>query len=121
MKTTTIPQILIIDAAGQALGRVASQAAMHLRGKNSPSFRPHVLPETKVKIMNASKLKAETKKMTQTLKTRYTGYAGGLRQPSLAQVVEKHGWTEPLRLAIRGMLPANKLRDVIMRHLEITE
>lgn len=113
--------VVTIDAAGRAIGRVASEAAMNLRGKLSPSFQPHLAPTVQVRIVNAAKLKLDPKKTTQTLKTRYTGYPGGLRQPSLAQVIAKHGTGEPLRLAIKGMLPRNKLRAIMMSHLEISE
>lgn len=121
MNKTTNQTVVTIDAAGRAIGRVASEAAMNLRGKLSPSFEPHIAPKVRVKIVNASKLKLEAKKLTQTLKTRYTGYPGGLRQPNLNQVIAKHSVTEPLRLAIKGMLPRNKLRAIMMTHLEISE
>jgi large subunit ribosomal protein L13 len=121
MNKTTNQTVVTIDAAGRAIGRVASEAAMNLRNKLSPSFEPHIAPKVRVKIVNAAKLKLVAKKMSQTRHTRYTGYPGGLRQPTQEQVIAKHGASEPLRLAIKGMLPRNKLRAIMMTHLEISE
>lgn len=110
-----------IDATGKILGRVASEAAKVLRGKDEPSFERHILNTTKVQIVNASKLKLDPKKLISSDYVRYTGYPGGLKQLKLQQLIAKKGYSEPLRLAIYGMLPANKLRAKLMNNLTISE
>lgn len=110
-----------IDATGKILGRIASEAASVLRGKNEPTFERHLLNTTKVLIENASKLKIPATKLVGKIHTRYTGHPGGLKHLSLEQVIAKKGYGEPLRLAIYGMLPANRLRAELMKHLTITE
>ena len=110
-----------IDATGKILGRVASGAAAILRGKNKVTFARHILNTTLVKITNASKLKILPAKRVGKIHTRYTGYPGGLKHLSLEKMIAKKGYSEPLRLAIYGMLPANKLRAKLMNNLTITE
>jgi large subunit ribosomal protein L13 len=110
-----------IDAVGKALGRVASMAAVALRGKLSPSFERHLMPTMGVKIINASKIALTTKKSKTHLRKRYSGYPGGFKEISWQELIAKKGYAEPLRLAIKGMLPANRLRPEIMKHLEITD
>lgn len=114
-------EIYQIDASKKALGRVATEAATVLRGKNLPSFRPHLLPNVRVEIVNASKLRLpKEKRMTKTY-SRYSGYPGGLKKVSMEKVIEKHGYAGPLRLAVRGMLPKNKLQGLMMTRLTIKE
>src|SRR3990167_10094005 len=103
-----------MDATDKAIGRVASQAAAFLRGKRLVSFTRHELPNVKVTIANASKARISPKKTATKVYTRYTGYPAGLRQPTLKQVVAKHGHGELFRQAVRGMLPTNKLRDKLL-------
>ncbi|MEK7208848.1 MAG: 50S ribosomal protein L13 [Patescibacteria group bacterium] len=119
MKTNENNLIITIDAAGETLGRVASRAAAHLRGKNSPAFERHQLPRAKVKIVNAAKVKITGRKLTDKLYHRYSGYPGGLRAESLEQLLARRGAAEVFRLAIKRMLPANKLRDPILKNLTV--
>ena len=114
-------QLYKIDATGKILGRVASEAAVILRGKNQPDFVRHLNPDVSLEIANASKMKIVTSKLKTKTYARYSGYPGGLKFPSLEQFIAKKGYGEPLRLAIRGMLPRNKLRDRLMTKLTITE
>lgn len=118
METNKIHQI---DATGRALGRVASEAAVALRGKNSPHFEQHLLSGQKVEIHNVSKLKIMPLKAKKIKYERYTGYPGGLRFTTLPALIAKKGYGEPLRRAVRGMLPANKLRAKLMLNLKIYE
>lgn len=111
----------IIDATGKALGRVATEAANILRGKNTTTFVKHLAPKVSVKIVNAGKLDLTQKKMREKIYRHYTGHPGGLRETSLTKLVEKKGWSEPLKKAVHGMLPANRLRAVMMKNLIITE
>ncbi len=115
------PEIITIDAKGESLGRVASRAAMALRGKTSPAFQRHLDPGQKVAVINVAQLNLTVKKQKETTKVRYSGYPGGLRTLSWEQIIAKKGWSEPLRLAIQGMLPRNRLRSKLMTNLTITE
>lgn len=118
METKTIIEI---DAAGRALGRVATEAASALRGKNSLAFMRHLDPKVAVTVVNAKQLKIAPQKLTDKNYRRYTGYPGGLKSASLEQVIAKKGYAEPLRRAIKGMLPANKLRAKMLNNLTIHE
>ena len=110
-----------IDASEKRLGRVASEAAVLLMGKNNPRFRRHILSDTKVEIMNASRLTVTPQKLKSKEYTRYTGYPGGLRKQSMKQVIHKKGYRELLRRAVYGMLPRNKLRSRMMKNLIVKE
>ncbi len=114
-------QIYKIDAEGKILGRIASEAAKALRGKMSPEFARNLNPNLVVEIANASKMKISPLKLTSKTYARYSGYPGGLKFPSLATISAKHGFSEVLRLAVKGMLPANKLRPRLMINLHISE
>lgn len=108
-----------IDAKGKKLGRVASEAAKILMGKNSPAYTRNSAPQTSVEVVNVSGLVISEKKLLQKKYTAYSGYPGGLYHSSLREVVEKKGEKEALRLAIYGMLPTNKLRARMMTKLVI--
>ena len=110
-----------IDAEGRSLGRVASEAAMSLMGKTKVSFERHVYSGVPVKILNASKLRITTKKLAEIYHTRYSGKPGGLRITKGAETAEKVGLKELIRLATYRMLPGNKLRRIMMKHLIITD
>ncbi|KKT75054.1 MAG: 50S ribosomal protein L13 [Parcubacteria group bacterium GW2011_GWB1_44_7] len=110
-----------IDATGRTLGRIASEAAYILMGKNEPDYQPNIAGKTIVTITNASKIKVTEKKLTQKMYERYSGYPGGLKFLSLKEVVARKGFSEALRLAVYGMLPANKLRPLRMKRLKISE
>ncbi|MDO8564739.1 MAG: 50S ribosomal protein L13 [bacterium] len=109
----------IIDAQGKKLGRVASEAAHLLRGKGSAGFTPNELPETMVEIINAAKLSVTVKKDEGTEYTRYTGYPGGFKTQTRKEFTKKRGHVELLRRTILGMLPKNRLRPRIIRHLTV--
>ena len=121
MEKQTEKKEYVIDATGQALGRVASQAAELLRGKNTTAFVKNLAPKVTVKIINADKLDVTQKKMREKIYHHYSGHPGGMKKTSLAHLVEKKGWAEPLKKAIYGMLPANRLRAVIIKNLIINE
>lgn len=109
----------IIDAQNKKLGRVASEAARLLRGKGSPSFTPNILPDAEVMIVNGSKLSVTEKKAMQTKYQKYSGYPGGLREISLAEFIAKKGQGELLRKAVLGMLPRNRQRSRLIKHLTV--
>lgn len=110
-----------IDASDQSLGRLASKAAILLRGKNDVLYTPHLKPVNKVIIENASKLKVSEKKASQKTYFRHSHQPGGDKYPTLSQVVSKKGYKEILRKAIYGMLPDNRQRAIMMNNLKISE
>lgn len=110
-----------LDAKGKSLGRVASEAAVLLMGKNDPKFQKHILSGNKVQITNAAKIRMNPKKMKEVKYTRYSGYPGGLKKETMEEVVKKKGYSELFRRAVYGMLPANKLRARMMKNLLISE
>lgn len=110
-----------IDAAGGSLGRVASEAASVLLGKKSANYLQNEVLPVEVEIVNASKLVMTEKRIAGKEYTRYTGYPGGLRITSMADLLRKKGVTEALRKAVDGMIPRNKLRKERMKRLTITD
>ena len=110
-----------IDAKGQKIGRVATDAAHHLMGKHTTSFAKNTIADIEVEIVNASKVEIHPKKYVQKEYKRYSGYPGGLKHRKLQDVVAMKGHAELLRTAVKGMLPGNKLRPEIMKNLKITK
>jgi len=110
-----------IDATGGALGRVASEAASVLLGKKSANYMQNEVMPVEVEIVNASKLVMTEKRIAGKEYTRYTGYPGGLRITSLANLIQKKGVGEALWKAVDGMIPRNKLRKERMKRLTITD
>src|SRR3989344_5743974 len=111
----------IIDASGRTLGRVASEAAMSLMGKTKATFERNKYSGFPVKIINAGKLRITPKKLESIYHTRYSGIPGGLRILSGTETAEKKGLKELIKLATEQMLPSNKLRRTMMKHLEIND
>ena len=109
-----------VDAKGRPLGRVASEAASALLGKKSPHFVKNFVLPVEVEITNAAGISISEKKQLQKEYTRYTGYPGGLRTLTLAEVKEKKGIEEVIRKAVDGMIPRNKLRKDRMKRLTIS-
>lgn len=114
MKTYTI------DATNKKLGRIASEAASVLRGKDDPTFKPNQLPDVQVEIINAAKIDLSETKLAEQY-TRYTGYPGGLIHENRGNLIERRGYAPIFQHAVRGMLPANKLRAQALKRLIITE
>ncbi|MEK7124871.1 MAG: 50S ribosomal protein L13 [Patescibacteria group bacterium] len=106
-----------IDATNQSMGRLASRVAILLRGKDLPTYQPHVLPLTQVVLKNIDKIKFTGSKFTGKLYHRYSGYPGGIHTKSLAELWAKNP-KEVVRKAIYRMLPVNRMRDRIIRHLK---
>ncbi len=109
-----------IDAKSKRLGRVASEAARLLMGKNRTDFVRHRAPEVTVVIENASKLALTERKKKATTYKRFSGYQGTkFKEETLTHLAARKGYREGLRLAIRGMLPNNKLRPGMLKRLVI--
>jgi large subunit ribosomal protein L13 len=109
---------VLIDAAGQTLGRLATQIADILRGKRKPQYTPHVDTGDFVVVVNAERIAVTGNKRAQKLYRRHSGYPGGLKTRTLAQMLERRP-EEVLRLAVKGMLPRNRLGRKQLTKLKI--
>lgn len=98
----------VVDAEGQTLGRLASQVAAVLRGKNKPTFTPHIDTGDYVIIINAEKIKATGKKLDDKIYYKHSDYPGGMRETTLREMLEKKP-EKVLELAVKGMLPKGPL------------
>lgn len=114
-------KIIEIDAKGKKLGRVASQVAIILMGKNLTDQQRNVAPDVSIKITNASKLMIDSKKKREKDYASFSGYPGGLKKESMEKLIARKGFSEVLKLAIYGMLPSNKLRAKMLNNLTIAE
>ncbi len=101
-------QWVVVDAEGQTLGRLATRIADALRGKRKPTFTPHLDVGDFVVVVNAEKISVTGAKRTEKLYHRHSGYPGGLRTRTLTEMLEKRP-EEVIRLAVKGMLPKNRL------------
>src|SRR3989338_8081408 len=110
-----------IDAAGKAIGRVASEAAKTLMGKMRADYTPNKSSGVKVTVTNVSKLYTRERKRTQKLYTTYSGYPGGLKRESLANLNARKGHGEAIRRAVSRMLPRNTMHTARMKNLVVTE
>lgn len=107
-----------IDASGKVLGRLSTEVADLLRGKDKVEFLPNILIGDKVIIFNASKFVVTGKKMEQKMYYSHSGYIGNLKSQSMKELFAKNPSEIVLR-SIKGMLPKNKLQDQWLKNLEI--
>ena len=105
-----------IDATNKILGRLATEIAILLRGKNDPSFAPNRLSGNTVVVTNADKISVTGGKERKKIYYRHSGYPGGLKEESLARLMSRDSRLV-VRRAVLGMLPKNKLRNVMIRNL----
>ena len=108
----------VVDATDKTLGRLAAEVAKVLRGKNKPTFTPHVDTGDNVIIVNADKVVLTGKKLTQKLYFHHTGYLGGSRFMTAKTLLE----TNPVKMvekAVRGMIPKNRLGEQIYSKLHV--
>ncbi len=98
----------VVDAEGMTLGRLASEAAKILRGKNKPIFTPHIDTGDYVIIVNAAKIKVSGKKLDQKIYYRHSKYVGGLKETTLREMLAKKP-ERVVELAVKGMLPKGPL------------
>lgn len=110
-----------IDATGKVPGRIATEVAVLLMGKNRTDFSRNKIPAVEVEVANAGAMTLDRKKLKDKRYARHSGYPGSLTLESMAHVVEKKGVKEVLRRAVYGMLPKNKLRPRMMKNLKIKE
>jgi large subunit ribosomal protein L13 len=109
---------VVVDAEGQTLGRLATQLADELRGKNKPEYTPHIDTGNFVVVINAEKIKVTGNKMTEKIYYRHTGYPGGLRSRTLEEQLDRRP-EEVIRKAVKGMIPRTRLGRTQLRKLKV--
>ena len=117
-KATVKKAWVVVDATDVPLGRLGTAVAKMLRGKHKPDFTPHVDCGDNVIVINAEKVKLTGKKMTDRVYLRHTGYPGGQREQTPAEIIKKYP-DRLIRRAVRGMLPKNRLGDAIIGNLKV--
>ena len=108
----------VVDAEGHTLGRLASELARILRGKNKPQYTPHVDVGDFVVVINADRIEVTGRKAEQKVYRRHTGYPGGLKETSYEQMLTRKP-TEVLRKAVYGMMPKTRLARQQFKKLKI--
>ena len=108
----------VVDATGKTLGRLATQIADTLRGKRKPEYTPHIDTGDFVIVVNAEKISVTGNKRAAKLYRRHSGYPGGLRTRTLDQMLARRP-EEVIRLAVKGMLPRNRLARKQLTKLKI--
>lgn len=119
-KETADKKWLLVDAEGQTLGRLASKVAKLIRGKHKPNFTPHADCGDNVIVVNAEKIILSGNKWSDKTYIRHTGYPGGQRSLTAEELMAKR----PIRMvemAVKGMLPKNKLGRQLYRNLIVVE
>jgi len=108
----------VVDAEGKILGRLATQIAVRLRGKDKPIFTPHVDTGDFVVVVNAAKVRLTGRKADQKVYMRHSGYPGGLKSESYKERLKRKP-EEVLREAVQGMLPKNRLGRALIKKLKV--
>ncbi|MEM9859622.1 MAG: 50S ribosomal protein L13 [Bacteroidota bacterium] len=119
-KATSQKDWVVVDADSKVLGRLASEVAKIIRGKNKPGYTPHVDCGDNVIIVNADKVQMTGKKWTDKVYVSHTGYPGGQRETTPRQLKEKSS-TLLVERAVRGMLPKNRLGRALFKNLYVYE
>ena len=120
-KATVQKGWVVVDAEGQVLGRMCSKVAKILRGKYKPNFTPNVDCGDNVIIINAEKVQLTGNKWNDRVYVSYTGYPGGQREITPAQMLEKKGAERLIKKVVKGMLPKNRLGRQIIANLYVFE
>lgn len=108
----------LVDADGRTLGRLATELAHRLRGKHKPVYTPHVDTGDYLVVVNAAKIRVTGNKLKDKTYYRYTGYVGNLKSESLESLMARSP-EQALRLAVKGMLPKNRLGNAMLRKLKV--
>lgn len=108
----------VIDAQGQTLGRLSSEIAKILRGKNKPTYTPFIDTGDNVIVINAEKVKVTGKKMDQKIYYNHSDYPGGMKETTLREMLEKEP-TDVITLAVKGMLPKGPLGRSMITKLHV--
>ena len=106
----------VVDATDMTLGRLASEIAIVLRGKNKPVFTPHIDTGDYVIVTNAEKIKVTGKKMNQKIYYHHSDYVGGMKEATLAEMLAKKP-EKVIELAVKGMLPKGPLGRSMIKKL----
>jgi large subunit ribosomal protein L13 len=109
---------LVVDATGQTLGRLATQIADALRGKRKPEYTPHCDTGDFVVVVNAEKIQVTGNKRTEKRYYRHSGFPGGLKSRTFDEMIERRP-EEVIRLAVKGMLPRNRLARKQLTKLKV--
>jgi large subunit ribosomal protein L13 len=109
---------LVVDATGQTLGRLATQIADALRGKRKPEYTPHCDTGDFVVVINAERIQVTGNKRTEKRYYRHSGFPGGLKSRSFEEMIDRRP-EEVIRLAVKGMLPRNRLARKQITKLKI--
>ena len=117
-KATVQKEWVVVDATDQVLGRLSAKVAKLLRGKYKPSYTPHVDCGDNVIIINADKVILTGNKWTDRVYLNFTGYPGGQKKTSPAELIKK-GEAKLFNRVVKGMLPKNKLGSQLLRNLYV--
>lgn len=109
---------LVVDAADQTLGRLAARIARLLRGKHKPTYSPHLEMGDYVIVVNAARVRVTGKKLSDKVYYRHSGYPGGLKSVTLGELMATKP-TRAIEMAVRGMLPHNRLGRKLLRNLKV--
>jgi len=109
---------LVVDATDKPLGRLCAKISSVLQGKHKPIYTPHVDTGDFVVVLNCEKVGVHRRKLTQKIYRRHSGYPGGMKEESLKEKLERHP-DQVIRLAVKGMLPKNRLGRSMLRKLKI--
>jgi large subunit ribosomal protein L13 len=116
--TTIERKWYVVDATGHTLGRLSSEIASILRGKNKPTYTPHIDTGDYVIVINADKIKVTGKKMQQKIYYNHSDYVGGMKETPLAEMMAKKP-TQVITLAVKGMLPKGPLGRSMITKLHV--
>ena len=108
----------VVDATGHTLGRLTSEIAKILRGKNKPTYTPHIDTGDYVIVVNADKIKVTGKKMDQKIYYRHSDYVGGMKEATLKEMMNKKP-EDVITLAVKGMLPKGPLGRSMIKKLHV--
>jgi large subunit ribosomal protein L13 len=108
----------LVNAEGKVLGRLSAELVKILKGKNKPTYTPHVDTGDFVVVVNAGKVTLTGKKMKDKIYYHHTGYPGGIKEMNAEKLLAKKP-TEMIRIAVKGMLPKNSLGRQMLRKLKI--
>jgi len=117
-KNNLLQKTYVIDAKDQILGRLATRVADLLRGRGKADFAYNTDGGDSVVVINANEIRVTGKKMEDKVYYHHTGHPGGIKQKTLKEAIEKDP-TWPLKNAVHGMLPKNKLRNIFIKKLKI--
>ena len=108
----------VVDAEGKTLGRLAAEVAKVLRGKNKPTFTPHVDTGDYVIVINSDKVKLTGKKLTQKMYRHHTGYIGNMKEENYQKLMEERS-DFAIELAVKGMLPKTNMGREMLKRLKV--